>query len=118
MFPPVMGPVIIRRPSGRTTFNDPTGHTTREQEGCAWAPRFSDEETDLRETVIVGYWLFVPFGADIQATDEVLIPEIIHLTNDGEETVIWQVDGEPGRWQSPWTHIHIGTQIALKRANG
>jgi hypothetical protein len=113
-FPPVMGPVTVRRPT-LDRFGDPVLPTpTHTVEGCAWAPRSETEITDLRQTSITGYWLFAPFGADIEHSDEVIIPGIV----DGGEPIVWQVRGEAGRWESPWTHIEVGSQLALERATG
>lgn len=114
MFPPVMGSVRVRRRTGQTPHGDPTfaEHTV---DGCTWAPRSEEELTDLRESVITGYWLFAPYGADIQPTDRVIIPKIVDKNGASVE---WQVDGEPGRWQSPWSQDEVGLQVALQRAAG
>jgi hypothetical protein len=114
-FPPVMGPVTVRRPA-LDRFGDPIlpvpEHTV---EGCAWAPRSEDEDTNLTETVVTGYWLFAPYGADIHPSDQVVIDKIV---DDDGTSVVWQVRGEAGRWQSPWTQIEVGLQLALERATG
>lgn len=113
--PAVMGAVTVRRSGGTTPHGDPLPAVDHEQPGCAWAPRTSSELTDLRETVIVGYWLFGPHDADVQPTDQVLISGVVD--GDGEQ-VLWQVDGEPGRWISPHTGREVGMQVALRRAHG
>ena len=113
-FPPVMGPVTVKRRTGTTPHGTPVW-TSHEQPDCAWAPRLSDEDDDMRETVVVGYWLFGPYDANIRSSDRVIIPKI---TGPDGQPAEWAVDGEPGRWQSPWSQDEVGVQLALKRATG
>ncbi|HMG44991.1 MAG TPA: hypothetical protein VK611_26900 [Acidimicrobiales bacterium] len=100
---------------GRTVFGDPEAVTTHVVEGCAWGPRNEFEDNDLRETVVTQYWLFAPYGADIHPPDEVIIPKIV---DDEGTSVVWQVRGEPARWESPWTRIEVGLALMLERAAG
>lgn len=85
---------------------DPESHTI---DGCATAPRSTSESTDLGNAVIVGLTLFCPYGADILATDEVLLPD---------DPGTWYVDGDPGDWRNPFTDWRPGTQVALTRQRG
>ncbi|HTF53590.1 MAG TPA: hypothetical protein VK735_39610 [Pseudonocardia sp.] len=115
VYPPVMGPVRVLRVPGRDMHGDPQPAVEHEQPGCAWAPRSAIEDSDLQNTAITGYWLFAPYDADLRFTDQVIIPEIV----DAEGVpVVWQIEGEPGRWKSPWTQEEVGTQMALRRATG
>jgi hypothetical protein len=109
--------VTVRRSSGRTPHGDPLPSTTHDIAGCFVAPSSGDsgqpastERTDLRDTVITGWTLYAPFGADIQATDQVLLP------GDARP---WQVNGEVGRWgPSPFSNWKPGTQVSLRRVRG
>lgn len=78
-------------------------------DNCAWAPRATSETNRYGNAVIVGLELFVPYGADIRATDTVLLPG---------DPVVWFVDGDPGPWRSPFTDWRPGTQVALTRQKG
>lgn len=65
--------------------------------GCAVAPRDgtgagANEITDARDTVIVGLTLFAPHGTDIRATDQIRV--------GGD---LYEVDGQPGSFRSPFT---------------
>lgn len=87
---------------------------SREQhdvENCAVAPRFSDDEQTERGRagVIVGQTIYAPYGADILRTDQIVIPGL-----EG----VYEVDGEPGPWRSPWTGWEAGLQVAVRRAEG
>lgn len=101
--------VTVRRGGKDPRTGDPLPTTTHTIDGCAVAPRTSSETTDLGNAVIVGLTLFAPYGADVTAIDEVLIP--------GDD-VVWQVDGQPGDWRSPFTDWRPGTQVALTRQRG
>ena len=107
--------VVVRRsgtdPRSGDPLPDPVDHDI---DGCAVAPRASTEATDLGNAVIVGLTLFAPYGADITATDWVLLP-------GGDPEVDrdwWFVDGDPGDWRSPFTDWRPGTQVALTRQRG
>lgn len=100
--------VTVRRPGGTDHNGDPTPGTEHTIAGCAVAPRTSSENTDLRDTVIRGYTLYAPYAADIQPTDQIELPD---------ETV-WQVDGDVGRWASPYTGRRPGLEVALTRVTG
>ena len=108
--------VTVSRPSGYTSDGDPLPPTSHTISGCFVAPSSGDsgqpastERTDLRDTVITGYTLYAPYGADIQATDRIFLP------GDLEP---WQVDGEVGNWQSPFSGWQPGTQASLRRVRG
>jgi len=107
--------VIVHRavPGGVDQYGDPIPGTvtTHVLAGVALAPRtgggFGDVDSRSRAGVVVGLTMYAAHDADIRPTDRVEI--------DGE---LWEVDGEPGRWASPFTGRLHGCQVALKRAEG
>jgi hypothetical protein len=101
--------VTVRRPGGTDRNGDPLPTTEHTIDDCAVAPRTSSEANTYGNAVVVGLELFVPYGADIAATDTVLLP--------GDATS-WYVDGAPGQWRSPFTDWRPGTQVALTRQKG
>ena len=101
--------ITVRRGGRDPRTQDPLPKTEHTIDGCAWAPRYANETNQLGNTSIVGLSLFVPYGADIAAEDEVLLPD---------DPRAWQVDGEPGHWRSPFTDWRPGTEVALTRQRG
>lgn len=108
--------VTVRRPTFDRRGNT-TSTTTHQVAGCIVAPASGDsgqsasrERTEgLTDTVITGWTLYPPYGADIRATDEVQLP--------GDPTW-WQVQGDIGNWASPFTNWRPGGQVALRRVRG
>lgn len=100
--------ITVVRPPARGPNGDPlpgTG-TSTDIGGCSVQPRTSAEATDGRDTVIVGLIAYVPAGADIRATDQ-----IVH------RGVAYAVDGEPGFWDDlTATPDHI--EVPLRRVEG
>lgn len=74
-------------------------------EGCVMAPRYSNEVTENRTTIITGFTLFGPPGSDILATDQVKAP-------DGN---MYRVLGEAAEWSSPLSTWDPGFEAALER---
>ncbi len=104
--PRFLGQVTVERSAGRDRNGDPLGVTVHSQGGCGWAPRVSSEQhDDGRDVVIVGLTLYAPVDADILPTDALVLP-------DGSR---WEVDGEVGRWVSPFTGWAPGSEMALRR---
>lgn len=108
--------VTVRRPAGTDVYGDPLPGAMHEIPGCIVAPSSGDsgqpastERTDMRDTVITGWTLYPPYGADILPTDEVQLP--------GDPTW-WQVDGEVGHWSSPFSNWRPGGQVELRRVRG
>lgn len=64
----------------------------------------STEATGERSTVIVWRYLYCPAGADIQASDAVILP-------DGRT---YLVDGEPAAWKSPYSGWTPGVVVRVK----
>jgi hypothetical protein len=93
------------------TTTDPLGDsTTIETETswgpCAVAPRYATESTDPRvPPVIVGKVIYGPAVA-IDSDDRIRI--------DGE---LYEVDGLPGVWESPFTGWAPGIEVPVKRAS-
>ena len=100
--------ITVRRPGGTDQRGDPEPAVEHTVTGCAFAPRSSTEATDRRDTVVIGLTLYAPPDADIQATDKIV----------RANGTVWEVDGEPGDWQTPFTGWHPGLQIAVKRVTG
>jgi hypothetical protein len=106
--------VTVKRPTSTgDRWGDKTSPPVDHQvHGCAVYPRGSGnaarEQLDARETITEGLVLLAPFGSDIKATDEVVLP-------NGQR---YRVDGEPGSWQSPFTGWQPGMELALKDVTG
>lgn len=105
--------VVVKRPAVKDRWGDRTGAGSEHLvSGCAVYPRGSGnaarEQLAARETITEGLVLLAPFGADIKATDEVVLP-------DGTR---YHVDGEPGSWTSPYTGWTPGVEIVLKNVEG
>lgn len=65
--------------------------------GCGVSPRdgtgsAANELTDARDTVITGLTVYAPYGTDIRATDRVRVGG-----------VLYEVEGLPGSFRSPFT---------------
>lgn len=72
------------------------------------APRVEDElVAPGRGGVVVGYTMYAPHGADVTFEDRFTTPY-----------GLFEVDGEPGRWHSPFTDWAAGTTLALRRVVG
>lgn len=105
--------VTVKRPAAKNRWGDRvTAATEHVVTGCAVYPRGSGnaarEQLDARDTITEGLVLLAPFGSDIRATDEIVLP-------DG---TLYQVDGEPGSWTSPYTGWAPGMEIVLKNVEG
>jgi hypothetical protein len=80
--------------------------------GCGVAPRDgnsagSNELTQARDTVIVGLTLYAPAGTDLRATDQVRV--------DGD---LYEVQGRPGSFRSPFTGSSGPVEAALQLVTG
>lgn len=106
-------PTIVRvrsAPGGVDQYGDPTAGASTEVvlPDAFLAPRTSEELTaNGRAGVIVGWTLFAPYDTDLVFTDQVKV--------DG---VLYQIEGEPGRWRNPFTGWEPGLQAALTRVEG
>jgi hypothetical protein len=101
--------VTVHRRAPRDDFGRPGAVTSHQIEGVALAPRRSEEgNTPTRNTVTAGLVAFMPYDADIRATDTV-------ERFDGTK---WAVVGTPMRWRSPLTGWMPGTEVELERVTG
>ncbi|MEU6543878.1 hypothetical protein [Streptomyces sp. NPDC046859] len=108
--------VTIVRPGEPTEDsygNDVPGEPTEiPVPGCGVAPRdgtgsASNELTDARDTVITGLTLYAPYGTDIRATDKIRV--------DGR---LYEVEGQPGSFRSPFTASTGPVVVALELVTG
>lgn len=100
--------VTVQRPvEGAITRHGDTVYADHHDiEGCAMAPRYSNEDNTNRTSVITGFSLFGPPGSDILAIDRVRTP-------DGN---IYRVVGEAAHWgPHPMTGWAPGFEAALER---
>jgi hypothetical protein len=104
-------PVVLL--STAVTGRDEYGNDVREAtetpvDALAVWPRASDEQTQGRNTVLVGLTAVLPYGTTVHATDR--------LRFDGR---VWEIEGEPGAWgPSPFTGNVAGVEVALIRVTG
>jgi hypothetical protein len=81
--------------------------------GCVVTPRaetpqVGGTEQQARDTVITGYTVYAPSGADFRTTDQVRI-----------RGVVCEITGEPGDWgRSPFTGTRGPVQFAADRVTG
>lgn len=88
---------------------DPLPSSEHAISGVAVAPRYATESTTTDNATITGLTLYLPYGADLRATDTVRLP------NDPDP---WYVDGEKGSWLNPYTGTAEGDEVALTRQKG
>ena len=100
--------VVRASPGGVDAYGDPLpGDASRvDVPGCAVAPRYSSEPSERgRQGVIVGLTVY---GPDVfLSTDQVEV-----------RGVLYDVEGEPGFWENPFTGWAPGVEVALRRAEG
>lgn len=108
-----MATIRDRTVTGQDAYgNDVYGNADREVPAW-WEPRTSGEQTDARNQVTAGYWIFFDEGTELAATAQV------HLGPDpGAASVPWyEVDGDPG--EQPGGFIVDGyVAVALTRVSG
>lgn len=76
--------------------------------GCVFAPRSSSEDNDRSTTVVADADLYTPATAGIEASDEI----------EFDDGTVYQVDGRPEQWESPWGGWNPPDVVALKRIAG
>ena len=102
--------VILDPFSGEEDRLDWSAMTETEHPGCALVPRLAEGDEPLmsgRSPVFVGFYIFGPIDMQVTARDRVRIA--------GE---VFEVNGEPVRWVSPFTGTVAGTQVNIKRMEG
>lgn len=91
------------------TVTDWTTPTETVISGCAFAPRTTEEDRgNYRQAVIVGLTMYAPPGSDITAADRV------RRANDD----VFEIEGMPGEWVSPFTGWQAGIEVALRKVEG
>jgi hypothetical protein len=75
--------------------------------GCAVAPRSSSEDLEARDQVVVGLTVWMPSGTSVLPTDRMRV-----------RSVLYDVDGEAGWFQTPFTGTAGPVQVALTRVAG
>lgn len=110
----MIGETVVRVRPGETT--DRYGATVADWanpdeadiEGCAFAPGDTSEDHSAgRVAVIAGPTLYAPPGADIAPHDR--------IEARGE---VFEVDGVPADWRSPYTNRCHGLAVPLRRVTG
>jgi hypothetical protein len=115
MFFPYGETVIVLSPSPKVdpfsgeetgvSWDDPT---ETEIQGCAVAPRTSEEPLQAGRTpVIVGLTVFMPYNTVITSRDRLLIDD-----------VVYEIEGEPAYWKNPFTGYEAGVEVQIKRVDG
>lgn len=93
---------VMRDTLGR--HGDPATTATHTIDGCITAPASTSEGDERGAQVVVGLTLFAPYDADLLPNDRVVVDD-----------VTYDVQGEPGRWASPYSGRRRGLQVALRR---
>lgn len=79
---------------------------------CLVAPGSSVEQTGTADVLQADVVVYAPFDADVVATDRVLIGSYPN-TGDGADADVYDVNGRPVQWQSPFTSRKYGMVVAL-----
>jgi hypothetical protein len=104
------GETVVRirlTPGGRDPFGDPIGdvETRTDITGCGIAPRQAGEQIGQgRIAATSGVTVYVPPGADVLPSDRIEV-----------RGAVYEVEGEPGDWRSPFTGWEPGMEIHLTR---
>jgi len=72
--------------------------------GCAMAPLVEDEILTAGRDAGVAAWTLYCAWADVKADDRMDTPH-----------GLYEVDGEPGRWESPYTGRRPGMSVRLRK---
>lgn len=105
--------VALRWPANNGDFNDigqriPGTPTVVEVPGAIVAPHAEGESVGRgRSAVIDGLDIYLPPGTPVDARCQVIIGDNVY-----------EVDGEPEYWGSPYTGIDRGIRIQAKRVHG
>lgn len=101
--------LIGRTVTGQDGYgNDVRAEARTDVPGCPVWPRTAGAElVQGQDTVLKGLGVLLPPGTDVAAVDAVEV--------DG---LRYEVDGEPARWQSPFTGTVPGVQVSLLRVEG
>jgi hypothetical protein len=105
--------IEVERQPAANDFGDRSYSPSHSIDGCATAPRYSTEVNDGRSAVITGLHLYGPYGADLRATDRVVLPG-----TEPRKQRTWRVVGDVGSYRSPWNNWMPGFEAALERVTG
>jgi len=101
--------VIIRKvPSGaRDEYGNDLYTTTEIPTMAAVGPKPPSEDMQDRDQVTAGVFVWLPAGTVVYATDQ------MRLRGN-----LYEVDGDPMAWQSPFTGLVAPVQVLLRRVTG
>lgn len=99
--------------SGTDDYGDPVTASTSIVRTGAFAPAIGSESTNGQDQVVTQPQVFFT-GQDADDVAAV-IDSASTLTVRG---LVYQVDGDPGDWRSPFTGWHAGLTVPLKRTAG
>lgn len=107
----IQAKVITDPYSGEETRLDWRDTTEADYENCAMVPRTPDEGREPlisgRSPVYIGVYIVGPYDMQVGPRDRVRV--------NGE---LFEVEGDPVKWQSPLTGSVLGTQVNLLRMEG
>ena len=98
----------MERPGVADQYGDTQPGTEHAVDGCAFFPRYSNELSDGRRTVITGKVILAPSGSDIRPGDTI-------RRADGSR---WPVEGTPSDEPSPFTGWRPGLRVELRQVSG
>lgn len=100
--------VTVVRPAGTDDWGDPIpgSGTETDVEGCMVQPRTSTELTESRDTVFIGFTVWMPPGTDVLSTDKVRYRGVEYVVN-----------GEPFRWPD-FSGVEDHVQVELEGVTG
>lgn len=84
-----------------------TDETTPLSNVPVWPRGGGTELVQGQDTLITGLWALLPAGTDVSGIDAVRV-----------RGLLYEVDGEPGVYGSPFTGLAPGVQVALTRITG
>lgn len=100
--------VIIRKTvSGQDKYGNDTWTTSETTVLGAVAPRVSSEDMQSRDQVTGGMFAWLPAGTTVLATDQFRV-----------RGGVYEVDGDPMAWQSPFTGRAAPVQVLLRKVTG
>lgn len=100
--------VTVERPSGFNKHGEPLTPTTFTVAGCVVYPIATEERYGGRDTIMDLVRLLAPTSAGIRTTDKVILP-------NGKR---YDVSGEPGDYQSPFSGWNPGSRFTLQEVTG
>lgn len=101
--------VVILRPAVKDKFGDSTGPETEilESDWIIAMNASRDDQEGTRNSVNSSATAYVPYSTKARHFDRVSV--------DGD---VWQVAGDPQRWESPFTGYQAGATVALEKHVG